>query len=55
MEASEPEQLKDALKQLIESVTLNSDSLSADFAWKIPNVTGVKLVSPRGVEPLLPG
>lgn len=54
MEESTPDQLKGAVLQMIESVTLNSDTFTADFTWKIPSISGDKVASPRGVEPLSP-
>ena len=47
------EKRKSIFRQLIDSATFDGDELQVVPSYQA--ITGVKLASPRGVEPLLPG
>lgn len=53
MEA-EPELLKEAVADIVDSVTLDPATFEARVTYKIANLTGDKVASPRGSE-LIPG
>ncbi len=45
---AQPEKLKEAIKQMVTAVTLDSTTFKASFTWSLPSISGVKLASPRG-------
>ena len=51
---SEPELLKEAIAGIVDSVTLDPATFEARVTYKIANLTGDKVASPRGSE-LIPG
>lgn len=51
---SSPELIKDALTGIVDSVTLDPSTFEARIKYKVTNITGDKLASPRRTE-LIPG
>jgi site-specific DNA recombinase len=47
---SDPYALRDALHQLLVEVTLDPETFSANFTWRLPGESGDKVASPRGAE-----